>query len=156
MPQEFNVQGFPVILDRIVASRELLAVAALVLLVAVWAGMILVRSVIHSAESVLKSLLYFFRTIFREVLGGADIRPHERINGIAVLGCLLLTTFFVVLFALPTIRTSLFGDAPPWPFLAGFLGCLAITGGTAVLCARACSKHDLDVRNVKSYKARRP
>jgi hypothetical protein len=136
------------VFGRITSSPFSIVAAGIVLLCILVFGYKVIVAVTKETGRVMGGFFSIMRTIVRE-LAGSDATPYERINGVLVVGLLMLVAAFLFLFATQSVRSVFAGDAPPWTLLAALIFCIFVTGAAGVLCVRVCAHHRRDIELAK-------
>lgn len=104
------------------------------------------------ASSLLSSVLYFVKSIAREITD-KNAPSHERINGALII--LLFASLVIVLFvlAIPSARDTVVGTTGPRrDLLITALVLVLAIAVVGVICVKACVRHNRDMTLAKSAK----
>jgi uncharacterized integral membrane protein len=139
------------ILDRVTSSPWTIGATLVVVLACLWILYRLIHAFAGGSGQLAKDLLNLLGDIFKELFGGSQVAPYERLNGIMVAGLLLVTVALLLLLMAQTVKGVFLGDAPEWPLLAAFLFCFVVFAGCGLTCVNFCRRHKDDVQAAKKH-----
>ena len=137
------------ILDRIFASEGSIASFTLVAVCAIWAAYRVIKELVREGGRLTVSVIDVFKEAMREVVGGPRVPPYERLNGLLVVGLLVLSLVLLLLFSAQSVRGLVAGSPAPLGVLAAFLFCSCLATAAGLVCVRFCARHKEDVASAK-------
>lgn len=140
---------------RVTESLGSIIAFSLLGLAALWIGYRIFKVFTDGYGGFVRAVIQVARSVASEVVGGKEVKPHERINGFLVLALFLLSLSFLAFFAVQSIRATIAGGEFPLGALAGFLACFFVTAVVGLLCVRTCAHHRQDERRVGQLRSRR-
>ena len=141
------------IVNRVLADHWTLGAAIMSLIIILFFVWAFVKVVLVESGEASRRVFDLVKYLYREVVGGPDVMPYERLNGITVVGLFGLVVICILLIAVHGVRDLVAGDKMPGSLVAALLGLTCLFVITGVSCSRFCARHKDEMLVARAHRS---